>query len=174
MWGTISELERAQRPQKAGRLVLSPYRVETLGESFDLDGSITADEARLKGMELAYRFSNGHWRVDANLTLQDTEDRSTGQSLLRRPDEKASITVDRLFDGGSWIGFEWVYTGNRDDFGGIPLESYRLLNLRGGWKFLPEWQFEVRGDNLADEDYQPAGGFNAPGRSWFISLAWMP
>lgn len=172
-----SEIGLRWQHAEDGSLSLALYRtaVDDLiafnGPAFQ---AVNIDEARLKGMELAYRFSNGHWRVDANLTLQDTEDRSTGQSLLRRPDEKASITVDRLFDGGSWIGFEWVYTGNRDDFGGIPLESYRLLNLRGGWKFLPEWQFEVRGDNLADEDYQPAWGFNAPGRSWFISLAWMP
>ena len=33
---------------------------------------------------------------------------------------------------------------------------------------------EIRGENLADEDYEPAYGFNAPERSWFISLAWMP
>jgi vitamin B12 transporter len=162
---------------QAGSVSLALYHTEVddliafNGPAFQ---AVNIDEARLKGMELAYRLSNGPWRLDANLTLQDTEDRATGQSLLRRPDEKASITVDRVFDGGSWIGLEWVYTGDRDDFGGIPLDSYRLLNLRGGWKILPAWQFEVRGDNLADEDYQPAWGFNAPGRSWFISLAWTP
>lgn len=49
VWGHITELERAQRPQKGGRLVLRASAVETLGETIDLDGNVTADEARLKG-----------------------------------------------------------------------------------------------------------------------------
>ena len=93
---------------------------------------------------------------------------------LRRPDEKAAIAVDRHFDGDSWLGLEWVYTGEREDFGGIELDSYHLVNLRGGWQFSSDWRLELRGENLADEDYEPAFGFNAPGRSWFLSLAWIP
>lgn len=161
----------------AGALSLAVYRTEVddliafSGPAFQ---AVNIDKARMKGLELAYRFNAAHWFVDTNLTLQETEDRATGLPLLRRPDEKGSIAVDRLFDNGSWLGLEWVYIGKRHDFGGMTLNSYSLLNLRGGWTFLPSWRIEVRGDNLADEDYQPAWGFNAPGRSWYVSFAWMP
>ena len=49
IFGTIKELERAQRPQKGGRLALSAQRLVALGESVSVEGVITADEARLKG-----------------------------------------------------------------------------------------------------------------------------
>jgi vitamin B12 transporter len=65
-------------------------------------------------------------------------------------------------------------SGKRNDFGGIKLDGYSLLNLRAGWLFTPAWRLEFRGDNLLDEDYEPAFGFNSPGRSYYVSLAWMP
>lgn len=93
---------------------------------------------------------------------------------MRRADEKGAVSLERTFDNGSWLGLQWTYTGDRLDFGGIELDSYQLINLRGGWQFQPDWRLELRGENLADEDYEPAYGFNAPDRSWFISLAWIP
>ena len=160
-----------------GVLAVAAYRTEVddlisfSGEAFQ---AVNIDEARMKGVEIQYRYTGTAWDFGAGITLQDTEDLATGEPLLRRPDEKATAAVDRRFGNGSWLGLEWVYTGDREDFGGIPLESYHLFNLRGGWTFHPAWQLELRGENLADEDYEPAFGFNAPGRSWFISLAWMP
>lgn len=165
------------RPQPSSALSVYTYqtRVDDLiafnGQDFQ---AVNVDEAKIEGIEAEYRLSLPHWDLGANLTLQRTEDRATGESLLRRPDEKASITVDRRFDNGSWLGLEWVYTGERSDFGGIQLDSYHLLNLRAGWQFRPAWQLGLRGDNLADEVYEPAFGFNAAGRCWYLSLAWMP
>ena len=56
----------------------------------------------------------------------------------------------------------------------MTLGSYNLLNLRAGWAFTPTWRLELRGDNLADTAYEPAFGFDAAGRAWFLSLAWVP
>jgi vitamin B12 transporter len=93
---------------------------------------------------------------------------------LRRPGQKGSVTVDRRFSNGSWVGLEWFHSGQRSDFGGITLDSYDLLNLRAGWALSPAWRVEIRGDNLSDEIYEPAYGFNASGRAWYLSLAWLP
>ena len=71
-------------------------------------------------------------------------------------------------------GLEWFHSGRRSDFGGVTLDRYNLLNLRGGWAISPAWRLELRADNLADEDYEPAYGFNAAGRAWYLSLAWLP
>ena len=160
-----------------GELTASAYRTDVddliafSGENFQ---AVNIDKARLEGLEFQYSLSRGNWRLDANLNLQDTEDRANGESLLRRADEKGTVSVERSFDNGSWLGLQWAYTGDRLDFGGIKLDSYQLINLRGGWQFRPDWRLELRGENLADEDYEPAYGFNAPDRSWFISLAWIP
>lgn len=172
-----AEIGLRWRPQPSSTLSVYAYqtRVDDLiafyGQDFQ---AVNVDEAKLEGIEAEYQLSLAHWDLAANLTLQHTEDLATGQSLLRRPDEKASITADRRFDNGSWLGLEWLYTGDRDDFGGIRLDSYQLVNVRAGWQFRPDWQLSLRGDNLADEVYEPAFGFNAAGRSWFLSLAWLP
>jgi vitamin B12 transporter len=171
------ELGLRWRPQPSSALSVYAYqtRVDDLIAFYGRDfQAVNVDEAELEGIEAEYRWSLPHWDLAANLTLQRTEDLATGEPLLRRPDEKAAITVDRRFGNGSWLGLEWVYSGERSDFGGIRLDSYHLLNLRAGWQFRPAWQLGLRGDNLADEVYEPAFGFNAAGRSWYLSLAWMP
>jgi vitamin B12 transporter len=161
----------------AGTFTASAYRTDVndlisfSGEAFQ---AVNIDEARLEGLELDYGFTRGNWEMSANATFQKTENRATGESLLRRPDEKGSVSLNRHFNNGSWLGLEWFYSGSREDFGGIKLSSYHLLNLRAGWSFAPSWRAELRGENLADEAYEPAYGFNAAGRSWFLSLAWLP
>jgi vitamin B12 transporter len=160
-----------------GTFSASAYRtavedmISFTGEQFQ---AVNIDQALLKGLELQYLLSRAGWLMNANATFQRAEDRTTGEPLLRRPEQKGSITVERRFAGGSWLGFEWFYSGKREDFGGITLPSYSLVNLRAGWVFSPSWRLELRGDNLANEAYEPAYGFNAAGRSWFVSLAWMP
>lgn len=174
---TSGELGLRWSSDVLGSLTAAIYRtdVEDLiafnGEFFQ---AINIDEARLEGLELEYAYARNGWAINANATFQSAEDRRNGEALLRRPDEKGSISLDRRFANGSWLGLEWFYSGERKDFGGISLDSYNLLNLRAGWAFLPSWRAELRGENLADEFYEPAYGFNAAGRSWFVSIAWIP
>jgi vitamin B12 transporter len=80
---------------------------------------------------------------------------------------------------GSWTRMAgWAWSGSIRASAAISvafvLDSYYLLNLRAGWSFRPGWRLELRGENLADEQYEPAYGFNAAGRAWFLSLAWLP
>lgn len=160
-----------------GRMTTTLYRTDVddliafNGEFFQ---AINIDRARLEGVELEYTLERAGWLFEANATLQDTQDRDTGDDLLRRPEEKAAIRVDRRFADAAWLGLEWFYSGERNDFGGITLNSYQLLNLRAGWAFRTAWHLELRGENLADEGYEPAYGFDGAGRSWFLSLAWNP
>ena len=171
------ELGLRWQHSQAGALSISAYRTEVEdliafnGEAFQ---AINIKQARLKGVEFDYQYQGTYWFFNANATLQDAKDSDSGEPLLRRPDEKAFLSLERRFDNGSWLGLEWLYNGDRYDFAGISLDSYQLVNLFSGWQFAPSWRMELRGENLADEVYEPVYGFNAPGRSWFISLAWIP
>jgi vitamin B12 transporter len=174
---TSGELGLRWQHESIGMFSASAYRTDVkdmIAFNGELFQAININKARLEGIELEYSFSHAGWLLNANATFQSTEDRSTGESLLRRPDQKGSISLDRRFTNESWLGLEWFYSGKREDFGGITLGSYNLLNLRAGWVFSPAWQLELRGDNLTDKAYEPAYGFNAAGRSWFVSLAWKP
>jgi vitamin B12 transporter len=174
---TSAEIALHFRHGQGGRFSATLYRTDVddliafTGEFFQ---AVNIDQARLEGLELEYGLSTGGWLLQASATLQDTEDRTTGLPLLRRPDRKAAATLDRHFPNGSWLGIEWVYSGERDDFGGITLGAYQLVNLRAGWAVSADWRVELRAENLADEGYEPAYGFDAAGRSWFFSLAWFP
>jgi vitamin B12 transporter len=174
---TTAEAGLSWKGGAAGTLSASLYRSDVVdlisfsGEKFQ---AVNIDKARLEGLELAYGLARGRWELNASATWQNAEDRTTGEPLLRRPDRKASLSVTRHFFSGSWLGLEGFYSGPRDDIGGIRLDSYLLLNLRAGWAFRPAWSVELRGENMTDEFYEPAQGFNAPGRAWYLSLAWMP
>ena len=160
-----------------GSLSVSAYRTEVdqliafSGTDF---GAININQAEIRGLEFEISLRTGQWLVKANITLQDTEDKSTKSSLLRRPDEKASFTVDRKFANGAWAGADWFVSGERFDFGNQTLASYGILSLRGGIGLTRNLKLEARLENLLDRDYEPAAGFNSAGRSVFVSLGWQP
>ena len=172
-----AELGLRWRHTSLGEFSASVYRTD-VDDLIAFNGAffqaINIDRARLTGVELGYSLAHEDWLLKANATFQDAEDLTTGEALLRRPEEKGSVTLDRRFSHGSWIGMELFYSGKRSDFGGITLNSYGLLNLRAGWAFSSAWRLEARGDNLTDEVYEPAYGFNAGGRAWYLYLAWLP
>ena len=161
-------------PQHSTTLNLFKTDVEGLitfaGQDFQ---AININEAEVRGLELAYDWHSNRWKFRGNLTLQNTEDKSTGTTLLRRPDEKLVLSLDRIFANKTWLGGEVFYSGERADFG-VNLESYQLFNLRAGMPLNSNWQIEARVENLFDEDYQPASGFNGLGRAGFLSLSWQP
>ena len=136
--------------------------------------AVNIDRARLRGVELGYARSTDRWTINANVTLQDAEDRSSGSALLRRPDQKAAIAVNRKFANQAWLGADWFMSGDRLDIGNQPLPGYGVFSLRGGFALSDTLQVELRLENLLDRQYEPAAGFNSAGRSGFVSLNWLP
>ena len=135
--------------------------------------AVNIAEAEISGVELEYQFVHPQWLLDITATLQDPKDKSNDSKLLRRPDEKVSVSVDRLFGNGSWIGVEMFYSGKAQDFGAT-LDDYVLINLRGGWQLAEQWRLEARVDNLFDANYSQAFGFNTRDLAAFVGLRWQP
>ncbi|NBD94897.1 MAG: TonB-dependent receptor [Gammaproteobacteria bacterium] len=134
--------------------------------------AVNIRRARILGAELSHRFTSEDWVSRFQLTWQDPEDRDSGLPLLRRPEEKASWSIDRRFSGGGWIGTELLYTGERFDVGQERLGSYALVNLRAGWPLPAGLRLEGRLENLTDRGYEQLVGFNTPGRSFWVALSW--
>ncbi len=160
----------------SARLSLSLFQTR-IDDLIDFAGTdfqaINIRRARIQGAELAYRLRAENWRAQAQLTWQDTEDRDSGLELLRRPQQKAGVSLDRLFTGGHWLGVELLYVGDRVDVGRVELPSYTLINLRGGWQFSDTLRLEGRLENAGDRFYEPAFGFNAAGRALFVALSYL-
>jgi len=172
-----AEIGLRYRHDAMGQFSATAYRTD-VDDLIAFNGAffqaINIDRAQLEGVEFEYSLARHGWLLKATATFQDAQDRATGEDLLRRPRNKGGLTLDRRFTNGSWVGIEWFHSGERSDFGGVTLDSYDLLNLRAGWLVSPAWRLELRGDNLSDEVYEPAYGFNASGRAWYLSLAWLP
>ena len=71
------------------------------------------------------------------------------------------------------VGFDVLYAGERRDFG-FPsqtvLPAYWLANLQAKVALGERFTLVARAENLFDEDYELASGFNTMGRSYFGAL----
>lgn len=154
-------------------LALFETRIDDLidfaGDGFQ---AINIRSSRIRGSELWHEFSSTQWRSRSQVTWQNAEDRDTGLTLLRRPDQKASTSVDRLLGSNSWLGAELVYVGSRLDVGRERLGAYTLLNLRAGYELPAGFRLEGRLENVTDRDYEHLIGFNTHRRSLFVALSW--
>ncbi len=169
-----SELGVQWQPHTRQRLTLAAFE-NRIDDLIDFSGTdfqaINIREARIRGAELTWHYTDSNWRSRAQLTWQDSTDRETGQRLLRRARENASVSLDRRF-GASWIGGEIVHVGDRVDVGQQPLPSHTLINLRAGYALPAGFRLEGRVENLTDRDYEQVFGFNTHRRSLFVAVSW--
>ncbi len=140
------------------------------GETFQ---AINIQRVRIDGVEADTNFQLGAYELSANATWQDAENRDTHSPLLRRPDRKASLILDRRFDGGVRIGLEGHAASSRPEFGG-ELPGYGLLSLRGSVPLSDTLVLDARIENLLDRNYVLVRGFNTPGMTALVTLRWNP
>ena len=130
------------------------------------------ESARIDGIEAGWQFDGERWSANVAATLQDPRDRATDERLLRRAREIFTAAVARRF-GASELSLDAVYSGERRDFG-FPtqtvLPSYWLANLSARVVLAKRFTLLLRAENLLDEDYELASGFNTMGRSLFAAL----
>ena len=135
--------------------------------------SINIGKAQIDGLELEYQYNQANWSLLATLTLQNAINETDNSDLLRRPGEKFSLQLNRALTNEGSVGLEWLYVGERLDFGSlgdIKLDPYHLINLSGVIKMAKNLWMEARVENLLDEDYEQVYGYNTPGLSAFVGV----
>ena len=128
------------------------------------------DNAEVKGIETGISTKiTESLMVRSTYINMDTED-TEGQRLTRRPKDKVNITaeystgpVDMLI-GYTFVGEVYDSTARRN------LASYSLINLSGGYRLTKHFKLFGKIDNLLNEDYESAGGYNTPGFSVFAGV----
>lgn len=173
------ELGLRYRPQPRQTLQVNAYEneIEDLIE-YDLLAQQMQNiaRARIRGIEANWVYAGESLRIEAGATRQDTEDRETGEELLRRAQDNARLSMD-LSLGGYRFGADVLYTGERPDidpqtYARITADAYTLLNLRVTTELAPGLRLAARVENATDEDYQLAAGFNTLGRSYYAELSY--
>jgi vitamin B12 transporter len=130
------------------------------------------DEARIRGIEASYTIDGDSWRFQAAANFQDPIDLGTDKLLLRRSQESFSLGYDQTF-GPVGIGAAVSYVGPRDDFGSpnnVELDAYTLVNLHGSFAMSDNFTLLANVENVFDEQYELADGYNTADRSVFVSL----
>lgn len=146
--------------------------IDNLIEFVGTRGMTNLGEARIRGIELGYDWSQGPWRLNSSATLQDPRLRSGGQ-LPRRA--KRSLNAAIVYDAGRWqLGADVLTTSSRRDseFSDAVLGGYTLLNASAQLRLGDDWVLRGRIENLFDKDYALADGYRTAGREARIELAW--
>jgi vitamin B12 transporter len=138
-------------------------------ETFDGENR-NVERARIDGLEASWNYDGKHWAARATATLQDPRDLVTDERLLRRARENFTLAASRRF-GANEIAMDLLYAGEREDFGfpQVNMPAYWLANLSASFAVNERWTLLARMENLLDEDYELARGFNTMGRSLFVA-----
>jgi vitamin B12 transporter len=155
-----------------------PWSLTLAGFATDFENLIQFDfltflpanvgRARSRGVEAEAAWRGERLTARLAATLLDTEDRSTGEPLRRRPEESASLVLAWRADP---VGLHAVarHVGARADvdLGGRPVElsGHTTFELGGRWRAAPRLEPYARIENLLNEDYEEAADFPAPGRT---------
>lgn len=129
-------------------------------------------QARIDGLEANWRYQGETWSLRAAATLQDPRNRDDGSRLLRRARETLSLGLARRF-GAHEVALDVLAAGSRQDFG-FPaparLPGYVTAGVSASMALGPQLTLLARLENLFDEDYELARGYNTLGRALFVTL----
>jgi vitamin B12 transporter len=141
--------------------------IDFLGSTFK---PTNVNQSTIKGLEAAYNYADNGFNLNINATVQDANNDQTDTPLLRRPDNKVNMSLDKSFEKFS-IGSSIRYASKNPDFG-INLDSYTLIDLRASYRFNEHWKVSVKIENAADDKYQIVNGYNTPRASGYLTIEW--
>lgn len=139
--------------------------------------NVNVGRARMTGAEavLSGSLTASTW-ARASYTWLDTEDRDTGLPLLRRPKQRASMTVGGDLGRGASTELTGLWVGERDDVDAATYlrvtnpAYFRLDAAVTGPRVLGGFSPFVRVTNLLDRDYEEVAGYPSPGRRFVAGV----
>ncbi|MFC1499278.1 TonB-dependent receptor plug domain-containing protein, partial [Verrucomicrobiota bacterium] len=137
-------------------------------------------EAETKGVELVSNMKiSDSLSIAANYTYLETEDKDTGDNLIRRPKHSGSAGANWQWTKRGMININLIYVGERDDryydssmFMSLDseLSDYTLVNIATSYAVNDHLEIFGRIDNLLDEDYEEVTGYGTPGLSGYAGI----
>ena len=176
---------RYQRKQHSFSLNAFDNRIDNLIMYYDPDGWLGPQpginqniaKTRIKGIEANYDYTHENWLLSIGAIDQDPRDESDDSLLLRRPEQKYSLSLAHLGDRHR-VQLDVTHVSERQDidsvtFSEITTDAYTLVGLSGEYRFTDAFIVSGRVENLTDEDYQLADGYNTPERSYYMNLRYI-
>jgi vitamin B12 transporter len=131
------------------------------------------DEADIQGAETFLQLRPLEaLAIRLDYTYTDAEDDRTGEPLLRRPKHKLDVDVELRPTNRMSVNLAVNYVADykdisRETSGVINGDDYAVLDVAADYQLNRRWRLFGRVENVTDEHYEPADGFQAPDRGLF-------
>jgi vitamin B12 transporter len=134
-----------------------------------IDGATLAWDARLDAFTLSASYDYLNPRIE-------TAGSPDNGNLLPRRAQRAGKAAVAWTHGPVDLGATLqAYSQRYDDFANkVKLAGYAVLDLYADWRVARDVTVGVRVNNVTDQSYETAFGYNQPGRSAFVVLRWAP
>lgn len=151
------------------RDMINPYVCDA---NFECTTSNT-ERARITGLTLTAMKQLGDTTLTASADFANPKDDNTGNQLIRRARQNYKLAVEQRFDALK-VGAEYQFATRRyeDADNKMRLGGYGLLNLTASYPITASLEAQLRWNNVLDKDYTLIRGYNNPGSSVFLNLAW--
>ena len=131
------------------------------------------ERTRTQGIESRFQWLVNDWNISVNAKLQNPKNNTTGEVLLRRAKKTLSLGLRRSF-GTLDVNLNLLESGSRMDFGGVKLDGYTLANMTLQYHFNEAWLMRAVIQNITDETYVLADGYNTAKRKVFLGIVYQP
>ena len=131
------------------------------------------ERTRTQGIESRFQWLVNDWNISVNAKLQNPKNNTTGEVLLRRAKKTLSLGLRRSF-GALDVNLNLLESGSRIDFGGVKLDGYTLANMTLQYHFNEAWLMRAVIQNITDETYVLADGYNTAKRKVFLEIVYQP
>jgi len=128
-------------------------------------------KARVFGYECTLSFAPfKELQFNAGYTWQDTEDKTSGDELLRRPKNKYFAGVNYAPFEKLDLGLKVNSVGRRSDSSNRLLKAYTRWDLNAGYKLNQAVEAFLKAENITDVVYEEIKNYAQPGRSFFAGI----
>lgn len=129
--------------------------------------------ARIRGMELSYKFRVKHWLLGVEAVAQDPKNLTNGKQLARRAEQ--SLSLSAYYNQSKYnLGIQALGVGSRpdSDFSSTINGGYALVNLLGSYRYNKKLTLRGRIENLLDKHYELAANYRTAERSFYAEMSY--
>jgi vitamin B12 transporter len=136
--------------------------------------------ATVQGIEFSVKQQWQQYGSQFTYTWLDTENRTSGKKLERRPEntinwrgsydaDKWSAFVTADYQSATYQGADWTTGGDRPD-----AAAHTLWGVGASYTVSPALTLRANVDNLFDKDYYTSHGYTTQGTNFGLSLSYTP
>jgi vitamin B12 transporter len=146
----------------------------------DFDSEENIGRVNISGVETALVITPATWlTADLTYTYTDARDATTGDELLRRPENTGSATITlsptqrlSIVPQIEYVGrfVDYLYANDGYPIGDGSADPGTIFNLTASYKLAQNLSVFADGKNLLNSNFEPVNGLQIPGASFLLGV----